>query len=150
MSFLLCLKGECPADFVRERASRHSFPPAWSRSRTRRIEQRGRQRLLRRLPPASLAPASPDSPPAPAYRLTRETHWKQRKVRTCCVEWVLSLEIFADATRSTRTSLMLPHSTWILVASARRRQHAWHSCRAGCIIFLEKRGCEKHAGSTEL
>ena len=43
---------------------------------------------------------------------------------------------------------MLPTAGWIPGFSARSRQHAWHSCRAGCIVTSENpQGLANHITS---
>jgi len=42
-----------------------------------------------------------------------------------------------DTTCSTRVPRVLSITGWIARNPARSRQHAWHSCRAGCIVISE-------------
>jgi len=45
-----------------------------------------------------------------------------------------------DTTCSTWVSCVLPTTGWIPGFSACSGQHAWHSCRAGCIVISENPG----------
>jgi len=50
-----------------------------------------------------------------------------------------------DTTCSTRVPCVLPITGWKYRNPARSRQHAWHSCRAGCIVISENpQGLETH------